>query len=190
MVATPTPLGELLFWNEPADSSASGTQVTDARDPRLAIFTDRVIYDPTGGTLFAEGWAADVSARQPLSSLACGEPALAGGCRLDYGLPRDDVAAAMHAEALVRTGWRLEASLTPEEWGTLRSRSALLLRAVLPGGRASRAEVDLSRARVLGPLDGAEWASLPAAIARAAALGRADRAGLGRRRTAAARGTQ
>ena len=175
VVATPTPLGELFFWNEPAVCVPGGSPGTEPA-VGFTAFADRVLYDPTGGLLFAQGWAADVSGRVPLQRLGCAEPAMAETARLDYGLPRVDVATQLHADALRPTGWQLAAPLTPDAWCTLRSRGTLTLRAVMTGGRAARHQLDLSTARVLGDLDGAGWTSLARGIAWGAALGRTDRA--------------
>ncbi len=166
-----TPLGDLYFWNEPGpDASAPPSSAPGAgRDAEVRVVTDEIVDYPDAGTRLVIGWAADLAHRRPLAGLeiATAPAARPAAASVDYGLPRPDVAAAFDTPALTATGWI----------ASIRADAAPPLPGIAIGVDGVRTRVTLppSRTRALPRLDGAEWSDLAAAVARARALGEADR---------------
>ena len=169
--ALATPLGRLVLLNEPAPAEA-GPEAAPADPAGVLLVTDMVAYEPMAGVLFARGWAVDTDGRS-LRALAVAEPALEGD--VECGLDRPDLTAALRTAA-ASSGWELALRLTPTTWEALRARGRLELEATRDDGRRAHVALDLTPARVTGRLSGREWEALPAAVDRATALGRADRA--------------
>lgn len=202
VAVTPTPLGDLFFWDEPgecgpaapdAQAAPAGGAATRAalpggRSPLAVVTADLAAFQPASGLLFAQGWATDGAAKGPLAGLLLRNAP--PGADFEYGLERDGA-----AEALRHAGWELRvrgwlpggtdgrardsSAAAGGAPGTARGpgkQQALVLDAVAAGGRVVRVRLELPAARRLGPLRGAEWQGMGAAIDRAGALGRADRA--------------
>jgi Dolichyl-phosphate-mannose-protein mannosyltransferase len=185
---TPTPLGDLFFWNDPDGPGACAPVAPQGGggQARVALAVKMAAFQPASGALYAQGWAADAAARRPLAALAVRGIPPGTAASLDYGLDSGDAptgggdvggtggpGGAEGAEGpLRRTGWEL----VVRGWRTWPGTRGLELEAVTAGRGVARIRLDLSAARLLGPLRGAEWRGLSAAIDRAAALGRADRA--------------
>jgi hypothetical protein len=148
-----------------------------APGPRTELTPDLAAYQPASGLLFAKGWAIDGATQRPLAALTPREAPPGAAADLELGLNRDDLADGLHREALRHAGWELAVrGWRPRRGGSPGPEDALVLEAVAQGGGTSRVRLDLTGARILGPLRGAEWDGLGEAIDRAAAMGRADRA--------------
>lgn len=175
VAVTPTPLGDLFFWDEPAGCMPAALPGGPA--PRAELAPELVAYQPASGLLFARGWAIDGAAERPLAALTLREAPPGAGADLELGRNRDQLATGLHREALRHAGWELAVrGWRPRRGASPGPEDALVLEAVAQGGGTSRVRLDLTGARLLGPLSGAEWDGLGQAIDRAAALGRADRA--------------
>jgi hypothetical protein len=180
--ATPTGLGDLFFWDEPAEPAdlADLRQGTPAAqpgggNPRVELGVQLAAYQPAGGLLFARGWAIDAATRQPLAALALRNVPPGAGAELAYGLNSEKEAQRLNRTELSHAGWEL----TIQDWQLGRRYDEIAVDAVaaIAAGRgAQQLTIDLTAARVLGPFSGSEWNDLATAIGRAAALGRADRA--------------
>jgi hypothetical protein len=175
VAVTPTPLGDLFFWDEP--DGCMPAALPGAPGPRTELTPDLAAYQPASGLLFAKGWAIDGATQRPLAALTPREAPPGAAADLELGLNRDDLADGLHREALRHAGWELAVrGWRPRRGGSPGPEDALVLEAVAQGGGTSRVRLDLTGARILGPLRGAEWDGLGEAIDRAAAMGRADRA--------------
>lgn len=187
VAVTPTPLGDLFFWDEPGESpptALSGGARAGAA-PRPAVTADLAAYQPASGLLFAQGWASDGAMQRPLAALTLRNAP--PGADFEFGLERDDAAERLHLEALRHAGWELRVrGWQPGAGGSGAGSGAgpgsgpgrgqpLVLEAVAANGSTALVRLELPPARLLGPLSGAEWQGLGAAIDNAAALGRADR---------------
>lgn len=168
--ATPTPLGDLFFWDEPGTYTAPAQP--GGGNPRAELAVELAAYQPAGGLLFARGWAIDAASGQPLAALALRNVPPGAGAELAYGLNREQAARSMNRAALAHAGWEL----TIQDWYLGRRYDEIAVDAVAAGGRTQQLTIDLSAARVLGPLSGSAWNGLATALGRAAALGRTDRA--------------
>lgn len=178
VAVTSTPLGDLFFWDEPDGCMPAAP--AGAPGPRAELTPELVAYQPASGLLFARGWAIDGAAQAPLAALTLPHPPPGAAADLELGRNRDELAEGLHREALRHAGWELAVrGWRPrrDHGGGPGPEDALVLEAVAQGGDASRVRLDLTGARLLGPLSGAEWDGLGEAIDHAAALGRADRAG-------------
>jgi hypothetical protein len=167
VAVTPTPVGDLFLWNEPP--ACPPVAHPGGGRFQVEISAELVTYQPASGVLFAKGWAAETAPRRPLAALAARDLPPGAAASLEYGLGRGVPGAKGASD---RTGWELVC----RGLRALPAGRALALEAVTAGGGAARVQLDLSAARLLGPLLGAEWDGLGAAIDRAMALGRADRA--------------
>jgi hypothetical protein len=146
--------------------------------PRAELTPELVAYQPASGLLFARGWAIDGAAQGPLAALTLRDAPPGAGADLELGRNRDELATGLHREALQQAGWELAVrGWRPRRGASPGPEDALVLEAVAQGGGTSRVRLDLTGARILGPLSGAEWDGVGEAIDRAAAMGRADRAG-------------
>ncbi|HXO30242.1 MAG TPA: glycosyltransferase family 39 protein [Thermoanaerobaculia bacterium] len=176
VAVTPTPLGDLFFWDEP--EACMPAPLPGAPAPRAELTPELVAYQPVSGLLFARGWALDGAAQGPLAALTPRDAPPGAVADLELGRNRDELATGLHREALRHAGWELAVrGWRPRRGASPGPEDALVLEAVAQGGGTSRVRLDLTGARILGPLRGAEWDGLGAAIGRAAAMGRADRAG-------------
>jgi hypothetical protein len=185
VAVTPTPLGDLFFWDEPARCAPAAR--TGGESPRAELGVELVAYQPMSGLLFAKGWALDGATHEPLAALTLREAPAGAAADFELGRQRDDLVEGSHREAMRHSGWELMVRGWQPHGGNLAARAdpadhhdhagdALDLAATAAGGRQGRVRLDLSGARILGPLLGAEWNGLGAAIDRAAAMGSADRA--------------
>jgi hypothetical protein len=173
---TPTPLGDLFLWDEPA--ACIPAPLPGGPAPRAELAPELVAYQPASGLLFARGWALDGAAQGPLAALTPRGAPPGAVADLELGRNRDELATGLHREALRHAGWELAVrGWRPRRGARPGPEDALALEAVAQSGGTSRVRLDLTGARILGPLRGAEWDGLGAAIDRAAAMGRADRAG-------------
>ncbi|HEY6324529.1 MAG TPA: hypothetical protein VJA16_23535 [Thermoanaerobaculia bacterium] len=175
VAVTPTPLGDLFFWDEPEGCMPAALPGGPA--PRAELTPEMVAYQPASGLLFARGWAIDGAAQAPLATLTLRDVPPGAAADLELGRNRDELATGLHREALRHAGWELAVrGWRPRRGGSPGPEDALIVEAVAHGGGTSRVRLDLTSARILGPLRGAEWDGLGEAIDRAAAMGRADRA--------------
>ena len=175
VAVTPTPLGDLFFWDEPAECMPAALPGIPA--PHAELTPELAAYQPASGLLFARGWAIDGAAQGPLAVLTLRDAPPGAGGDLELGRNRDELATGLHREALRHAGWELAVrGWRPRRGASPGPEDALVLEAVAQGGGTSRVRLDLTSARILGPLSGAEWDGLGEAIDRAAAMGRADRA--------------
>jgi len=182
VAVTPTPLGDLFFWDEPATCAPAMRPAGES--PRPELGTELVVYQPVSGLLFAKGWAIDGATQQPLAALTPREASPGAAADFELGRQRDDLVEGSHREAMRHSGWELMvrgwqphgANRAARADHSDHAKDALDLEATAAGGRKGRVRLDLSSPRILGPLSGAEWNDLGAAIDRAAAMGRADRA--------------
>jgi hypothetical protein len=175
VAVTPTPLGDLFFWDEPAGCMPAA--LPGALAPRAELTPELVAYQPASGLLFARGWAIDGAAPGPLAALTLRGAPPGAGAELELGRNRDELATGLQREALRHAGWELAVrGWRPRRGASPGPEDAMVLDAVAQGGGTSRVRLDLTGARILGPLSGAEWHGLGEAIDRAAAMGRADRA--------------
>ena len=182
VVVTPTPVGDLFFWDEPATCAAAVRPAGES--PRAELGTELAAYQPASGLLFAKGWAIDGATQQPLAALTLREAPSGAAADFELGRQRDDLVGGSHREALRHAGWELMVRGWHPHGADHAGRTdhanqadgGLDVEATDAGGRQGRVRLDLSGARILGPLSGAEWNNLGAAIDRAAAMGRADRA--------------
>jgi len=169
---TPTPLGDLYFWDEP-EECGPGARPGGGRGGAVEVQADLVTYQPASGFLYARGWAIEAATQRPLAALALGGAPPGAADDLELGLDRADVAQSTGREALRHAGWEL----TVRGWPGPSAPAALTLDATAaPGAPVQRLTLALPALYTLGPLRGAEWNGLAAALARAAAMGRADRA--------------
>jgi hypothetical protein len=176
--ATRTPLGDLYFWNEPApptERPAATGGTAEAAPAAVELIVDLVAHEAHPGLVVAQGWAADLAAGAPLASLELADRARFPEARLDYGSARPDVAAA-RGPAMLDTGFALVLPLPAGAWEDLRRHGTLALRGVRRDGCGVALTIDLGAARELGSLSSPEWDRVVEEMARAAALGRADRA--------------
>ncbi|MBV8202699.1 MAG: hypothetical protein JOZ15_18945 [Acidobacteria bacterium] len=166
VAVTPTPLGDLFFWDEPGEC-APAPHPGGGAGSHVVVEVERPVYQPASGLLFARGWASEAAMQRPLDALVLRNAP--PGADFEFGFDRTDAAEALHREALRHAGWELRSrgSLPP---------APLAFDAIAADGRADRVTVELPPAHVLGPLSGDEWQDLAGAIDRAAAMGRADRA--------------
>jgi dolichyl-phosphate-mannose-protein mannosyltransferase len=175
VAVTPTPLGDLFFWDEPDGCTPAALPGRPA--PRAELTPELVAYQPASGLLFARGWAIDGATQGPLAALTLQDAPPGAAADLELGRNRDELATGLHREALRHAGWELAIrGWRPRRASSPGPEDALILEAVAQGGGTSRVRLDLTGARILGPLRGAEWDALGEAIDRAAAMGRADRA--------------
>jgi hypothetical protein len=175
--ATPTPLGELFFWDERAPCPAVAPPAARADHPAVPrLATQLAAYQPASGVLFARGWAVDAATGRrlpaPVLALHGRRPGADGG--IEYGLGGNAASAMSGGRAVQRDGWELWL----RGWRRGAGRQGLCVEAGAGAGAplpSPCVEIDLSQLRILGPLEGAEWAGLGAEVARAEAMGRADR---------------
>jgi hypothetical protein len=188
----PTPLGDLFFWDESrscgsAERPGGGGKGGGGRGGPPLIETVTAAYQPASGVLFARGWAIDGATRRPLAGLALGRPAPGADAVLESGLTGAAAPVVEPGPAPRHDGWELWV----RGWTPGAAREALCVDAAgggagaaagigtiagtVAGRRSDCVNLDLSRMRVLGPLQGAEWTGLEAAVERAWAMGRADR---------------
>ena len=175
VAVTPTPLGDLFFWDEP--ERCLPVPLPGGPAPRAELTPELVAYQPASGLLFARGWAIDGATQGPLAALTLWDAPPGAAADLELGRNRDELAAKLHREPLRHAGWELAVrGWRPRRGARPGPADALVLEALAQGGGTSRLRLDPSGACILGPLRGAEWNGLGEAIDRAAALGRADRA--------------
>jgi hypothetical protein len=173
VAVTPTPLGDLFLWDEP--DGCLPAALPGGPGPRAELRLEQVAYQPASGLLFARGWAIDGATQRPLAALALRDAPPGTAADVELGRNRDELAEGLHREALRHAGWEL-AVRGWQPRGGRPPEGALDLEAVAQDGRTGRVRLDLTGARILGPLSGAEWNGLGEAIGLAAAMGRADRA--------------
>jgi hypothetical protein len=167
VAVTPTPVGDLFFWNGPA---ACPPRVRPGGErPSVGVAASLVAYQAASGVLFGRGWAAETAPLRPLAALAARDLPPGAAASLEYGLGRGGPGGEGASDQM---GWELVC----RGLRALPAGRSLALEAVTAAGGTARVQLDLSAARLLGPLLGAEWDGLGAAIDHAAALGRADRA--------------
>jgi hypothetical protein len=175
VAVTPTPLGDLFFWDEPAGCMPAA--LPGALAPRAELTPELVAYQPASGLLFARGWVIDGAARGPLAALTLRSAPPGAAAELELGRNREELATGLQREALRHAGWELAVrGWRPRRGARPGPEDAMVLDAVAQGGGTSRVRLDLTGVHILGPLSGAEWDGLGEAIDRAAAMGRADRA--------------
>jgi hypothetical protein len=178
VAVTPTPLGDLFFWDEPGERvPAAPSGGAGPRTAVAAVAADLVAVQPASGLLFAQGWASGGAAQRPPAALALCNPPPGATADFDVGLRRDDL-----PEPLRHAGWELRVRGWPAPAGVPGAgpgagpRLALDVDALAADGSVDRVKLELPAAHVLGPLSGDEWKGLREAVDRAAAMGRADRA--------------
>jgi hypothetical protein len=176
VAVTPTPLGDLFFWDEP--DGCLPAALPGGAGPHAELRPEQVAYQPASGLLFARGWAIDGATQRPLAALTLRDAPPGTAADVELGRNRDELAEGLHREALRHAGWEL-AVRGWQPRGARTPEGALDLEALTQDGRAGRVRLDLTGARILGPLSGAEWNGLGEAIDIAAAMGRADRAAAG-----------
>jgi hypothetical protein len=161
---TPTALGDLLLWNEPAPcaSEASGDAPADV----VTLRTRRLYHQPSTGLLYARGRATESATGAPLAALTLvGADGIAAGS-VEYGLQR----RSSDATGREPIGWELFARNPRGD-----SLASLRLQGQLRDGRVVRLELDPEKTTRLTPLVDPAWRDLAVEIDAAWALGLADR---------------
>ncbi len=161
---TPTALGDLYFWNEPATCPAatSGEASADA----LSLRARRLYHQPTTGMLFARGRATASATGEPLAALSAAMEDGMAFASVEYGLGRGDPEHPVSGPA----GWELFARIPRGE-----PPPGVRLVALLHDGREVRRELDPQETVRLAPLDDPAWRDLESSIDAAWQLGLADR---------------
>jgi hypothetical protein len=194
--ATPTPLGDLFFWDKSPSCGAAaragggggrGGEGGAGRAGPPLVETVVAAYQPASGVLFARGWAIDAATRRPLADLALGRAPPGAAAVFESGLTGAAAPVVEPGPAPRHDGWELwvrgwtpgaaqEAFCVDATGGAdSGARSGLGTSSGTAAGPPGCVKLELAKSRVLGPLEGAEWTGLGAAVERAWAMGRADR---------------
>jgi hypothetical protein len=171
-----TAIGDFYFWDESRTPETPRSAAGPAA-PGVGIAVESVIYAPASGVFFANGWAADVSAREPLKSLELVPGQLQAGkgwASLEYGRPRSYVLDC-GTEEKARCGFELAGSIPPDVMAAWQKRGEIDLTAVTSDGSAAPIQLSLAKLHTVGELSGPEWRGLDQAVKEATAQGASDR---------------
>ncbi|HXO18388.1 MAG TPA: hypothetical protein VOA87_00535, partial [Thermoanaerobaculia bacterium] len=105
VAVTPTPLGDLFFWNEPPAPPPVARPGGEL--PRIEISAELVTYQPATGVLFARGWATEAATRRPLAELVPRNlpPGVSASLEIGLGLGTATGVWRQTGWELVSRGW-------------------------------------------------------------------------------------